>query len=50
MPLHELGVSRRTLRVGEPLPSIPLALGLRQAVPIDLEQTYNQAARRAYLE
>lgn len=41
---------RRLLRVGQPLPSIPLPLTLTQLVPIDLEQTYQQAARRAYLE
>jgi hypothetical protein len=40
----------RALHVGQPLPSIPLALDLRQEVSIDLEQTYQQAARRAYLD
>jgi hypothetical protein len=41
---------RRGLQVGQPLPIIPLALDTHQAVPIDLEQTYHQAARRAYLD
>jgi hypothetical protein len=40
----------RALHVGQPLPSIPLALDTHQAVPIDLELTYQQAARRAYLD
>lgn len=41
---------RRPLKVGQPLAVIPLALSITQLVPIDLEQTYQQAARRAYLE
>jgi hypothetical protein len=45
-----LAVWRRCLRVGEPLPTVPLALDLRQRVPIDLEHTYREAARRAYLD
>jgi hypothetical protein len=40
----------RPLRVGEPLPVIPLALNVRQEVPIDLEHTYREAARRVYLD
>ncbi len=36
--------------VGQPLPTIPLALGIEQHIPIDLEHTYQQAARRAYLD
>lgn len=39
----------RALRVGQPLAVIPVALNLQQAIDIDLEQTYQQAARRAYL-
>jgi Protein of unknown function (DUF4058) len=39
----------RPLQVGQPLAVIPLALDTKQAVSIDLEQTYQQAARRAYL-
>lgn len=38
------------LRVGEPLPTIPLALSVHQAVMIDLEHTYREAARRVYLD
>jgi hypothetical protein len=45
-----LGVWRRPLRVGEPLPTIPLALTVRESVPIDLEHTYREAARRVYLD
>lgn len=44
-----LGVWRRPLRVGEPLPTLPLPLSVRQSVVIDLEQTYRRAAERAYL-
>ena len=40
---------RRPLHVGQALAVIPLALDTKQAVSIDLEQTYLQAARRAYL-
>lgn len=40
---------RRPLQVGQPLPEIPLALNTQQAVAIDLEETYMQAARRVYL-
>ncbi len=41
---------RRPLRVGQPLPVVPLALSADQRVQMDLEQTYREAARRAYLE
>lgn len=41
---------RRTLRVGEPLPILPLPLSVHRAVPIDLEETYHRAAKRAYLD
>ena len=40
---------RRPLHVGQPLATIALALSITQAIDIDLEQTYQQAARRAYL-
>jgi len=40
----------RPLAVGEPLPTLPLVLGLDAVLPIDPEHTYNQAARRAYLD
>jgi hypothetical protein len=39
----------RPMQIGQPLPVIPLALDTTQAVSIDLEQTYQQAAKRAYL-
>ncbi|VTU00759.1 Uncharacterized protein OS=Candidatus Entotheonella sp. TSY1 GN=ETSY1_25480 PE=4 SV=1: DUF4058 [Gemmataceae bacterium] len=44
-----IGVWRRPLQVGEPLPTLPLPLSLHQSVTIDLEQTYQRAAERAYL-
>lgn len=44
-----LGVWRRPLRIGEGLPTIPLALAVNLSVPIDLEHTYSEAARRVYL-
>ena len=40
----------RTLTVGQPLPAVPLALGAQRLLSIDLEHTYVEAARRAYLE
>jgi hypothetical protein len=40
---------RRPLQVGQPLAVIPLALNTKQALSIDLEQTYQAAAKRAYL-
>jgi Protein of unknown function (DUF4058) len=45
-----VGVWRRPLRVGEPLPTLPLPLITHQAVSVDLEQTYRRAAKRAYLD
>ncbi len=41
---------RRLLRAGQPLPELPLALDQDQAVVIDLETTYHEAARRVYLD
>ncbi len=40
----------RTLTVGEPLPTVPLALTATHSLPVDLESTYAEAARRAYLD
>ena len=45
----DIGVWPRPLRVGEPLPTLPLPLSLYQSVTTDLEQTYQRAAERAYL-
>ena len=45
-----LGVWRRPVRVGDMLPTVPLALTVRDSVPIDLEHTYSEAARRVYLD
>lgn len=44
-----VGVWRRPLEVGQPLPTLPLPLSVHQSVPVDLEQTYQRAAERAYL-
>lgn len=41
---------RRPLRVGEPLPVLPLPLNVHRAIVIDLEETYHRAAKRAYLD
>jgi hypothetical protein len=40
----------RSLVVGEPLPSLPLALTAEQSLLIDLERTYSEATHRAYLD
>jgi hypothetical protein len=40
----------RPFKIGEPLPTIPLALNVHQDVSIDLEHTYREAARRVYLD
>jgi hypothetical protein len=45
-----LALWRRRLQVGQPLPTVPLALNAYQRIPIDLEHTYQEAARRAYLD
>jgi hypothetical protein len=45
-----VGLWRRPLQIGQPLPALPLPLNVHQAVPIDLEETYRRAAKRVYLE
>jgi hypothetical protein len=40
----------RPLAVGQPLPTLPLVLAAERSLPIDLESTYMEAARRAYLD
>jgi hypothetical protein len=45
-----LALWRRPLRVGQPLPTLPLPLSVHRAIPIDLEETYQRAAKRAYLD
>jgi hypothetical protein len=40
----------RPLTVGSPLPALPLALADQKTILIDLEQTYAEAGRRAYLD
>jgi len=44
-----LGIWRRPLKVGEPLPAAPLAVTMRGTLEIDLEKTYMQGAMDAYL-
>ncbi|MGL6096544.1 MAG: DUF4058 family protein [Fimbriiglobus sp.] len=44
-----LAVWRRPLRVGEPLPTLPLPLSVHHAVMVDLEETYRRATEHAYL-
>ncbi len=45
-----VGVWRRPLQVGQPVPSLPLPLNVNRAILIDLEETYQRAAKRAYLD
>jgi hypothetical protein len=40
----------RHLRMGEPLPTLPLALRNAATVPVDLEETYVEARQRSRLE
>ena len=40
----------RSLAIREPLPTLPLALTAERSLLIDLERTYSEATRRAYLE
>jgi hypothetical protein len=44
-----LGIWRRPLAVGAPLPTLTLPLTVEQSVAVDLEQTYARAAADAYL-
>lgn len=44
-----LAVWRRPVVIGHVLPTIPLALTATQSIPIDLEHTYAESARRVYL-
>jgi hypothetical protein len=45
-----VGVWRRPLAVGQPLPTLPLPLSVHRAVSVDLEETYHRAAKMAYLD
>lgn len=45
-----VGLWRRPLRVGQALPTLPLPLTVHCAIAIDLEETYQRAAKRAYLD
>jgi hypothetical protein len=40
----------RSLEVGQPLPIVPLALDGEREIQINLEHTYQEAARRVYLD
>jgi hypothetical protein len=44
-----LGIWRRPLALGAPLPTVRLPLSLHETVTVDLEQTYTRAAAAAYL-
>lgn len=44
-----VAIWRRDLRVGEPLPAMPLPLTPETSVLVDLESTYHRAASDAYL-
>ena len=44
-----LAVWRRPLAIGQPLATIPLPLNVEKQIPIDLEVTYREAAKRVYL-
>jgi hypothetical protein len=45
-----VGLWRRPLQAGQPLPVLPLPLSVHRAVVIDLQETYRRAAKRAYLD
>jgi hypothetical protein len=45
-----VGLWRRPLQVGQPLPTLPLPLSVHRAILIDLEESYHRAAKRAYLD
>lgn len=45
-----VGVWHRQLVVGQSLPPLPLPLSVHGAVVVDLEETYQRAAKRAYLD
>lgn len=45
-----VGLWRRALGVGQPLPMLPLPLTVHQAVPVNLEETYRRATKRVYLD
>lgn len=44
-----VAVWRRPFQIGRPLPSLPLPLDVGMDLAVDLEDTYMQAVRRAYL-
>ena len=44
-----LGLWQHALVIGEPLPSMPLALGVIEPVQLDLESTYSSAAADCYI-
>lgn len=45
-----LAVWQRTLAIASALPSIPIAISVEDIVSVDLESTYMEAARKAYVE
>ena len=45
-----VAVRHFSLKVGDPLPNAPLAIGFPDVVIVDLEETYRKAAASAYVE
>jgi hypothetical protein len=45
-----VGLWRRPLQTGQPLPKLPLPLSVHRAIEIELEAIYQRAAKRAYLD
>lgn len=45
-----LAAWQRACVIGELLPSIPLPISAEQLIPVDLEATYMEAAKKAYVE
>lgn len=46
----QIEVWRQPLSIGDSLPTLPLGVRNAGAVPVDLEETYNEACRRSRLE
>ena len=44
-----VAIWRRSLAVGEPLPTVPLPLAVGLSIPVNLDETYRRAAADAYL-
>lgn len=46
---RQLGIWRHELRLGQPLPTMPLPVSATHVVAVDLEQTYKQATAEAHV-